>query len=112
MKCTVSASAVGSDAALAERRPQRDGIFDLASKVVPKSSNAGSRPVGDALALFQDSPKAAPRRLGAAEARAQARRCPTCGGVVPAGMSLCQTCGLDLETKTRVSLDDDLAPPP
>jgi hypothetical protein len=82
------------------------------SAAVPRSSGAGSRPVGDARALFQDNPKSAPRRVGAAEARAQARRCPTCGGVVPAGMSICQTCGLDLETKTRVALDDDLAPPP
>jgi len=65
----------------------------------------------DAAALFKE-PAAAPRRKTGAEARAQARRCPTCGGVVPAGMSICQTCGLDLETNQRVGLNDDLAPPP
>lgn len=66
-------------------------------------------PVADALALFEEK-KTAPRRPNAAEARAKARRCPTCGGVVPVGMSICSTCGLDLESGTRVALDDDLAP--
>src|SRR5262249_34448332 len=67
-----------------------------------------------ALALFEEK-KPAPRRPSAAEARAQARRCPTCGSGVPAGMSICARCGLDLETGTRIALDDDLmpeAPPP
>jgi hypothetical protein len=32
--------------------------------------------------------------------------------VVPAGMSICSKCGLDLESGTRVSLDDEFAPPP
>jgi hypothetical protein len=71
----------------------------------------GSKPVADAQALFNE-PTKKPRRLSAAEARAQARRCPTCGGVVPAGMSLCATCGLDLETGVRTALDDNFAPPP
>jgi hypothetical protein len=75
------------------------------------SSGKGGRQVSDALALFDDRP-VAPRRKTAAEARAQSRRCPTCGGVVPPGMSLCQTCGLDLETGSRVSLVDDLTPTP
>lgn len=60
----------------------------------------------DALALF-DERKPAARRPSAAEARAQARRCPTCGGVVPKGMSICSKCGLDLESGSRVQLDDD-----
>ena len=51
-------------------------------------------------------------RRPAQEARSSSRRCPTCGGVVPVGMSLCQTCGLDLESGTRIDLIDDLAPPP
>jgi hypothetical protein len=75
------------------------------------SPSASSKSAADALALFDDR-RPAPRRPSAAEARAKARRCPTCGGVVTAGMSLCSTCGLDLETGTRVSLDDDLALPP
>lgn len=58
-------------------------------------------PVSDAMALFQDEPKAARRPKGGAEARAQARRCPTCSGVVPVGMSLCSRCGLDLDTGQR-----------
>jgi hypothetical protein len=64
----------------------------------------------DAAILFKDEP-VAPRRKKGAEARSQARRCPTCGGVVPVGMSICQTCGLDLETGLRVGLDDDYTPP-
>jgi hypothetical protein len=70
-------------------------------------------PVADALALFDDGPKK-PRRVSAAEARSQARRCPGCGGVVPAGMSLCATCGLDLETGARATPEHDLdvAPTP
>src|SRR5262249_44903377 len=78
---------------------------------VAAAAGAGARQVSDALALFNDRPTA-PRRKTGAEARAQARRCPTCGGVVPQGMSLCQTCGLDLETGTRIAFDDDLSPPP
>jgi hypothetical protein len=50
----------------------------------------------------------------AAEGRAKARRCPTCGSIVQRGMSLCNTCGLDLETGTRIDLTEDLdtIPPP
>jgi hypothetical protein len=76
-----------------------------------RSSGSGARQTSDALALFDDRP-VAPRRKTAAEMRAQSRRCPTCGGVVPPGMSLCQTCGLDLETGSRVSLVDELTPTP
>jgi DNA-directed RNA polymerase subunit M/transcription elongation factor TFIIS len=65
--------------------------------------------VGDALALFKEK-RPTSRRPSAVEARAHARRCPSCGGVVPAGMSLCPTCGLDLETGVRVDLTDELAP--
>jgi hypothetical protein len=71
----------------------------------------GSSPAADAAALFEDQPAPRKKKVGA-EARAQARRCPTCGGVVAKGMSLCQTCGLDLESGMRVALDDDFAPPP
>jgi hypothetical protein len=86
--------------------------FDL-----PMMTEAASGPAraakpqtaADALMLF-DEKKPAPRRKLAAEARAQARRCPTCGGVVPVGMSICSSCGLDLESGTRVQLDDDLMP--
>ena len=71
---------------------------------------SASKPVADAHALFDDGPKQSARRPSAAEA-VEGPACPTCGGVVPVGMSLCSTCGLDLETGTRVSLEDDLVPP-
>jgi hypothetical protein len=73
---------------------------------------AVSRPeTADAAGLFVESgpPK---RRPSAAEARATARRCVQCGGLVPQGMSICVTCGTDQETGMRVGLEDDLAPPP
>jgi hypothetical protein len=60
--------------------------------------------------LFDDRPSK--RRMTAAEARSQARRCVTCGAGVPKGMSICGTCGTDQETGLRVGLEDDLAPPP
>jgi len=62
------------------------------------------------------APETAPRRRkSSAEARSQARRCTSCQGFVPAGMSVCQVCGLDQETGVRIDLDEDLgpkAPPP
>jgi hypothetical protein len=85
-----------------------------ATKSAPAARKQGSasKPVADARSLFDDVPRQSTRRQSAAEARSKSRRCPTCGAVVPAGMSLCSTCGLDLETGSRVSLEDDLAPPP
>lgn len=86
--------------------------FDLPMMTEAANGAAGvakSQATADALMLF-DEKKPAPRRKLAAEARAQARRCPTCGGVVPIGMSICSSCGLDLESGTRVQLDDDLMP--
>jgi phage FluMu protein Com len=65
----------------------------------------------DAAGLFRDSGPHK-RKPTAAEARARARRCVHCGGVVPQGMSICATCGTDQETGLRVGLEDDLAPPP
>jgi hypothetical protein len=70
--------------------------------------------VGDAAALFQE-PAPTRRRVSAADARSRARRCSNCGGLVPQGMSICVTCGVDQETGARVGLADDLepaAPPP
>jgi len=84
-----------------------------AAKSAPAATKpvSASKPVADAQGLFNDGPTKSARRPSAAEARSKARRCPTCGGVVPVGMSLCPTCGLDLETGTRISLADDLVPP-
>ncbi|MDR3620781.1 MAG: hypothetical protein P4L85_15625 [Paludisphaera borealis] len=86
--------------------------FDLPllSADAEKSVGADSRgQAGDVAALFKDD---APRRkkpTGAA-ARAHARRCTRCGGVVPVGMSLCSSCGTDQETGKHFGLDDDFAP--
>ncbi len=68
-----------------------------------------SRPAAEAdpMALLRDDPPSR-RKPMAAEARSQARRCPTCGGVVPRGMSLCSTCGLDLESGRRIDLTEEL----
>ena len=63
---------------------------------------AGGPATGDAAALFRDEPKSARKPRGA-EARAQARRCSSCSSIVPAGMSLCSRCGLDLDTGQRVA---------
>ena len=88
--------------------PLRD-LFDLSMLSEDPSGKArkNAPATADAMALFRDDP--APRRKPmAAEARLNNRRCKTCGGVVPAGMSICSTCGLDQETGIRVELDEDL----
>ncbi len=76
---------------------------DLPPARVPHAPSA----FADPMALFKDDPPAR-RKATAAEGRSRARRCPTCGGVVPQGMSLCSTCGLDLETGSRISLAEEL----
>jgi hypothetical protein len=82
----------------------------LSDDLPVKGPTKGPAPT-DALALFQDEPKANRKPKGA-EARAKARRCPSCGGVVGVGMSLCNTCGLDLDTGQRIApldvFDDDM----
>lgn len=67
--------------------------------------------MSDAEALFREEP-ARKKKLTGAEARAHARRCTVCGGVVAAGTSICPSCGVDQETGMRIDLDDDLVPPP
>lgn len=95
--------------------PTADGdlreTFELPMMTEAAAAGPAAGAVSDASSLFEQKP-AAPRRKTGAEARAQARRCPTCGGVVAVGMSICQTCGLDLDSGKHVSLDDDLSPPP
>ena len=92
--------------------PLRD-MFDLPSlpEAAPKSSPGQAKApstapsTADALGLFRDEP-ASNRKPKGAEARAKARRCPSCGGVVGVGMSLCNTCGLDLDTGQRIAPPD------
>ena len=74
------------------------------TKPKPGTNTADAAPLADVMALFKDEPKTARRPKGA-EARAHTRRCPTCGGVVGVGMSLCNRCGLDLDTGQRVIID-------
>ena len=99
-------------------QPGRDlrDMFELplgTGASIEQSAVSGEKPeVSDAAALFKEDPAARRRKPRGAEARAQARRCASCGGVVPAGMSICVSCGLDQETGIRAGLDDDLAPPP
>lgn len=89
--------------------------FDLPLMSARDAERQGAAPaaaaVSDAASLFQDDP-APRRRPSAADARSRARRCSHCGGLVPQGMSICVTCGVDQETGMRVGLADDLAPPP
>ena len=95
-------------------RDLRD-VFELpigTAAEIEHSAVAESKPtLSDAAALFHEEP-ARKKKLTGAEARARARRCMNCGGVVGAGMSICATCGVDQETGMRVGLEDDLAPPP
>jgi phage FluMu protein Com len=90
-------------------------MFDLpmgTAASIEKSAVSGLKPVvSDAEALFHEDP-VRKRKLKGAEARAQARRCVSCSGYVPAGMSICTACGVDQDTGMRVGLEDDLAPPP
>ena len=119
----------------APKKAAKSGDFDLPTSPLPlretfdlpllgeespkkaKSSPSQSKApaAADALALFQDEPKSN-RKVTGAEARSKARRCPSCGGVVGIGMSLCNTCGLDLDTGQRVVpldvFDDELPEAP
>jgi hypothetical protein len=72
--------------------------------------SSGAKHAADAVGLFLNAP--ARRRPTGAEARAAERRCPTCHGIVPVGMSLCQTCGLDLDTGKHAGYDDLLPSAP
>ena len=99
-------------------QPGRDlrDLFELplgTGASIEQSAVSGEKPgISDAEALFHEDPAVRRRKPKGAEARARARRCAGCGGVVPAGMSICVSCGLDQETGVRAGLDDDLAPPP
>jgi DNA-directed RNA polymerase subunit RPC12/RpoP len=89
--------------------------FDLplmSGRDAERQGAAAAPAMGDAAALFQDRGGETRRRPAAGDARTRARRCSRCGGLVPQGMSVCVSCGVDQETGMRVGLEDDLAPPP
>ncbi len=94
--------------------PKAPAPAPVPAKPAPAKPAPAPEPVADVMALFQDEPKSARKPKGA-EARANARRCPTCSSVVLAGMSLCETCGLDLDTGRRVAplevFEEELPPP-
>lgn len=72
----------------------------------PASVPITAASTADVAGLFHHEPR---KKVSIGDARMKARRCPTCGSVVPAGMSLCATCQTDLDTGVRVNLDDALA---
>lgn len=74
----------------------------LANDLPPSRAQAPAGGAADAMGLFQDEAKPKRKSRGA-EGRAQARRCSSCSSIVPAGMSLCSRCGLDLDTGQRVA---------
>jgi serine/threonine-protein kinase len=77
---------------------------------IEKSAVSERKPtISDAEALFQEE-LARKKKLSAAEARARARRCMICGGVVAAGTSICPSCGVDQEMGMRIGLEEDQAP--
>jgi phage FluMu protein Com len=90
-------------------------LFDLplgTAASIEKSAVSSQKPVlSDAEALLHE-PTVRKKKSRGAEARAQARRCVSCGGFVPKGMSICAVCGVDQDTGMRVGLDDDLVPQP
>lgn len=86
------------DGSLRERFDPRLLEDDEAPKRPPAPSG-GSYEVADAAGLLDDD-EPTPRHRRGAPARSESRRC-SCGGVVPAGMSLCPRCGLDLDTGAR-----------
>jgi hypothetical protein len=87
------------------------------SGILPAAPAEGPSPYAeaDAAGLIDDDEPVRPRRKTGAEARFTTRRC-SCGGVVPAGMSICPRCHLDLETGLRDEsfdlLEEAPAPPP
>ncbi|MDE2505736.1 MAG: hypothetical protein KGM43_00845 [Planctomycetota bacterium] len=92
------------------RKPAHPSAADaLFGDTAPTRKAAPASPVE---ALFQEDDEPVRRRVAAGDARQHSRRCPDCGGVVPAGMSLCQRCGLNLETGMRIDLVDELIPEP
>lgn len=88
---------------------------DTPPKKKPGSGSGSGPEIADAASLLgEDEPTPRKRRRDEklAEGRSKARRCPSCGGVVPIGMSLCGQCGLDLDTGQRTLLDEILETAP
>jgi hypothetical protein len=97
---TILATPASSDADVPIVASTLRETFDLPLTHLDSGSARAPR-AGDAAALFHEEAPLVRRRAGAS-ARSQPRRCPACGGNVPVGMSLCSSCGLDIETGQRV----------
>ena len=80
----------------------------LGEDLPPSRAPISAAAEADPMALFRDDPQVTRRKPLPGDARSRARRCPTCGSVVPQGMSLCATCGLDLDTGARVDLIEEI----
>ncbi len=78
----------------------------------PHRPPSTSPAMADVHALFADDEPPGASRRPAAENRKHARKCPECGTMVPVGMSLCGSCGLDLDTGQRIELVEDLEEAP
>ena len=87
--------------------------FPTATGEIPTVRALAPASFADPEAFFRDDPIDHRRPL-AGDARQRARRCPTCGSHIARGMSLCGTCGLDLDTGTRVEVGLQILdePPP
>ena len=111
----LTASPRSSEMALPVMAGGGDATFELPMMdEVPRPSTSRAKAAADVVGLFNED-SAPKRRIVAAEARSKARRCSSCGSVVLAGMSLCERCGLDLDTGRRhnvVDVIDDIPPPP
>jgi hypothetical protein len=105
-------AAAGDDLPMPQAEGDLREAFDLPlmSGREAERGEVAASPAADVAGLFRDESPA--KRRTAADARARARRCNRCGGVVPLGMSICASCGTDQETGMRVGLEDDFAPPP
>jgi phage FluMu protein Com len=98
----------GRDELLGEAEPAAGAKKRRSGPEIPLRTSTDTTGITDAESLLQDDEGVVvktPRR-GGAEARSAARRCPTCQSVVPAGMSLCNRCGLDLDTGKRTQIDE------
>lgn len=70
----------------------------------PSAPKSKKPVVSDAEALFRDDPPPRAKRAPA-ETRRESRRCPECKDLVLGGMSLCESCGLDLDTGLHHEVD-------
>lgn len=90
--------------------------FDL--PLLRDDADPQSRVYGSAAFLLADDGPDARQRAEAAEARRRSRPCPACGDPVAQGLSLCRSCGFDLDAGESLDVEPipevppPLPPPP